>query len=323
MRIVFADDSAPIRKSLNKLLKNKHEIFEAADGLEAIEVCLKEKPDILITDIRMPKFNGFEVIERLKDEVDLRHTRFILVSVINNMTEKLKGYEIGAHEFMTKPFDMNELNAKIEVYSKLRKSEEIEEAFDYTISALARASQASDGETGAHIARVNEYSFLIARLLKMDDEYCKDIKRFAQMHDIGKVNVHPDILQKKGRLSEEEFHAIQAHPGYGAMIIGSHFSLNMAKEIALSHHEKWDGSGYPNGLKKDDIPLSGRIVALADVYDALRSERAYKPSFSHETTIDIIINGDDRIHPEKSFDPKLLNLFKENHNTFEDIYEKL
>ena len=157
----------------------------------------------------------------------------------------------------------------------------------------------------------------------MNDQFCRQIRCFAQMHDVGKIHIPKEILNKKGRLSNEEFVAIKAHPIFGARIIGDSDQLKMACEIALFHHEKWDGTGYPNGLKGESIPIAGRIVALADVYDALRSERSYKPAFTHKKTMEIFISGDERLEPKAHFDPELLELFIRNHDKYEAIYASL
>lgn len=203
-----------------------------------------------------------------------------------------------------------------------RRIEDVNDAFKYTIEALARAGEASDDDTGGHIKRVNEYSKLIAELLGVDDEFTEVLYYSAQMHDVGKIHVPPEILKKPGKLTEEEFQIIKDHCNLGYKIIGNADHLKMAAEIALNHHEKYDGSGYPKGISSEEIPLPARIVALADIYDALRSPRAYKPGFSHERTTDIILNGDGRVMPYH-FDPKILEVFKENHKKFDEIYEKI
>ncbi|WP_432662393.1 HD domain-containing phosphohydrolase [Wukongibacter baidiensis] len=196
---------------------------------------------------------------------------------------------------------------------------EVNDAFVYTTNALARAAEANDDDTGNHIKRVNEYSRLIAESLGMDDDFISTIHFSAQMHDVGKIHIPRNIICKAGKLTDEEFHMIKRHPIHGAKIIGDSPHLKMAKEIALYHHERYDGTGYPRGVKGEEIPMSARIVALADIYDALRSKRAYKPEFSHDKTYDIIINGDGRVMPGH-FDSNVLKAFLEIHNKMDDIY---
>lgn len=199
---------------------------------------------------------------------------------------------------------------------------ETEEAFAYTVHALARASEVNDEDTGNHILRVGEYCALIAGKLGLSDKFISIIRLQALMHDVGKIHIPPDILKKPGKFSDEEFVQVKQHPLYGAKILGSHSRLSMATEIALSHHERWDGGGYPNRLAGEQIPLPARLMNLADQYDALRNARVYKPAFDHATACGIIIEGDGRTMPSH-FDPQVLAVFKENASEFEAIYERL
>jgi HD-GYP domain-containing protein (c-di-GMP phosphodiesterase class II) len=199
---------------------------------------------------------------------------------------------------------------------------ETEDAFEYTVHALARASELNDEDTGNHILRVGEYSSLIARKLGMPEAFVRTIRIQAQMHDVGKIHTPPHILKKPGKLTPEEWDEIKKHTLYGKKIIGEHLRFGMAGNIALTHHERWDGSGYPQGLAGDQIPLEGRIVTIADQYDALRNERGYKPSFDHKTTYRIIAEGDGRTMPHH-FDPQVLQAFTEMAGQFEETYLRL
>ncbi len=197
-----------------------------------------------------------------------------------------------------------------------------EEAFHYTIKALARAAEVNDDDTGNHITRVGIFARELAQNLGCADYFCREIALAAQMHDVGKVHIHPDVLRKPGRLNAVEWRLMHQHPLYGTRILGDAPRLQMAREVALHHHEKWDGSGYPAGLKGEDISLAGRIVALADVYDALRNKRSYKPAFSHREACGIITAGDGRVLPGH-FDPEVLMTFQRIAPRFADIYETL
>lgn len=199
---------------------------------------------------------------------------------------------------------------------------ESDEAFRYTVGALARAAEALDTDTGDHVIRVNKYARLLSAELGLPDRFVSEIGFQAQLHDVGKIHIDPLVLRKPGRLAPEEWAEMKKHTVYGATIIGNAPRLAIARRIALTHHERWDGSGYPDGLAGEDIPMEGRITAVADVYDAIRNKRAYKPAESHETAVRAILQGDAKA-TAACFDPKITEVFRRLEKKFEDLYQTM
>jgi hypothetical protein len=199
--------------------------------------------------------------------------------------------------------------------------QETERAFNYTIEALARACEAAEADTGKHIVRVNRYAGALAANMGFNIAFIEDISASAQMHDVGKLRIPAEILLKEGPLTAREMQLMRQHPAYGAEILGASPRLKVAREIALSHHENWDGTGYPKRFKGQRIPISGRIVKVADVYDALRSRRSYKAPMTHEEAMRVFREGDDRINPGAHFDPAVLATFFKIDHMFDMIYD--
>ena len=200
--------------------------------------------------------------------------------------------------------------------------DETEEAFQISIHLLSRAAELHDENTARHVERVNEYSYFLARELGMPNDFCDEIRYSAQLHDAGKMSVNVAVLRKQGPLDDEERYEMMRHPEYGFQILSASDRLKMAAEIALNHHEQWNGGGYPVGRKGEQIPISARIVALADIYDAIRSERPYKPAFTHEQARKILLEGDDRFQPKNHLDPQLVDIFAARHEGMAEIWDQ-
>ena len=198
----------------------------------------------------------------------------------------------------------------------------VREGFEYTASALARAAEAHDELTGDHLVRMNSYSNKLAEILDCNLNFIKDLTLLAQLHDVGKVHIEQKIITKEGSLTTAEYDKMKRHSLFGAKIIGDHPKLALARQIALGHHERWDGTGYPYGLSGEMIPFPAQIVAVADVFDALVSKRSYKPAFDYDQTYKIMSNGDSRLDPQKYFNPRILKVFIKNFDIFTWIHSR-
>ncbi len=208
-----------------------------------------------------------------------------------------------------------------DVTDRLIGEKSLERLFQYAVGTLARAAEVFDQDTGDHTIRIGNYSELLSNLVGMNEQYQKDIQISAQLHDVGKIHITSAMLNKNGRLTEEEFESIKNHTLYGSIIIGKNPDFKMANEIAMFHHEKWNGAGYPDGLKGRAIPLAARITAIVDVFDALISKRSYKKAFSYDDAKKVLKEGDLRLNPNESFDPKLLNVFLDHYDSFVTIHQ--
>ncbi|MEE4351656.1 MAG: two-component system response regulator [Desulfatiglans sp.] len=331
--ILVVDDEDLNRRLMEAMLVPLgYDVSLAREGKEALEQVRECQPDLILLDIMMPGIDGFEVAKRLKGDPDTRIIPIVMVTALNDVEDRVKALEAGADDFLTKPIDKVELRARVKSLLKVkaysdhmrdyqqelerevtRQTRKLRAAFKKakdasldTIYRLSRAAEYKDEDTGGHIQRMSHYSSAIAERIGMDGQEVETILYAAPMHDVGKIGIPDKILLKPGPLNPDEWQIMMEHTTIGAKILegGDSEVIALAEVIALTHHEKWDGSGYPKGLAGDEIPKAGRITAIADVFDALTSKRPYKQAFSVEKTFGIMREG-----RGKHFDPDLIDTF--------------
>jgi putative two-component system response regulator len=326
-KILIVDDQSANVLLLEKMLSTQGflNVFSTTDPRTVTDLYLMHRFDLILLDISMPYMNGFEVMEALQKIENESYVPVLVLTAQTDRETRIHSLELGAKDFLTKPFDRLEVLTRIRNMLEVRvlhnqvrdqnkilevkvreRTQELNDSRLEVIRRLGRAAEYRDNETGLHIIRMSKYSQRIASATGMSDIDAEKILYASPMHDIGKIGIPDSILLKPGKLDAEEWGTMQTHTTIGAEILSGHTSelMEMASEIALSHHEKWDGSGYPNRLSGEEIPLTGRIVALADVFDALTTERPYKHAWSVEDAMNLL-------HEQsgKHFQPDLVDLF--------------
>jgi len=325
-----------------------HEVEFAEDGFQALSM-IKLGFDLVLMDITMPGMDGFQVTARIREQFDVQELPVCVVTGLTGREERLRAIEAGANDFVNKPVDMVEMNVRVASLLRLKESHDIVKRHQTeleatveqrtrdlkkalqesaqaerkayhaqleTIERLVMAAEYTDEDTAFHIKRMGRYSHLLAIKQRLRPQESEIILNASPMHDVGKIGTPDAILLKPGKLDADEWDIMKQHTVIGARILGGSGSelLQAGEIIAISHHEKWDGSGYPNGLSGENIPLHGRIVAVADVVDALTSRRPYKEPFSNEKALEIMKEG-----RGKHFDPTILDLFLNNFGEIEKI----
>lgn len=352
-RVMVIDDT-PANLGLleDMLVSNGFEVAAFPQGSMALKAAAQQPPDLILLDIMMPEMDGYEVCRRLKAEASTRNIPVIFISALDATENKLRAFTDGGVDYVTKPLQQEEVLARVKTHLQLREmqrelerhnvdlenlvAEKIREITDSqmaTLIAISNLAEYRDKETGRHIERTSAYCQCLAEELRargaytdlISDAFVRDIVHAAPLHDIGKMGIPDHILNKPGRLTAEEFDVMKTHVTIGTDTLKKVLAkypknafIRMGLDIAGTHHERWDGKGYPAGIAAENIPLSGRIMALADVYDALRSRRVYKEGFTHNDSVRIITEG-----RGTQFDPVVVDAFLSIEILFADLSEKL
>jgi putative two-component system response regulator len=307
--VLLVDDEPTNLRVLKQVLGDTYRLVFAKNGAQAIKLANQDPPDLILMDIMMPEMTGLEACTRLKAEPATRSIPIIFITALNDELDEAAGLEVGAVDYITKPISPAVVTARVKTHLSLVQANELRETRQQIIQCLGRASEYKDNETGLHILRMSHYSHILALAFGFSDEKAYELLQAAPMHDIGKIGIPDYIMTKPAKLSDEEFKIMQQHPLIGAEILGDCNSslMKLAKSVSLHHHEKWNGKGYPKGLKGEEIPIEGRIVAIADVFDALTSKRPYKEAWPVEEAMTFIIS-----QSGEHFDPVLVTLLEDN-----------
>lgn len=305
-RLLLVDDEPTNLQVLRQVLAQDYRLLFATDGARALELARAQQPQLILLDVMMPGMDGHAVCSALKADAVTAAIPVIFVTALADSQDEARGFETGCVDYITKPISAAVVRARVKTHLSLVRLDELRESRLHIIQRLGRAAEYKDNETGMHVIRMSHFARLLALAAGCDADWAQDLFYAAPMHDVGKIGTPDAILQKPGKLTPEEWVVMRRHPEVGAAILGEHPAgvLRLAREVALGHHEKWDGSGYPQGLAGEAIPLAARIVALADVFDALTSERPYKAAWTPEDALAHI-----QAQAGQHFDPALVALF--------------
>ncbi|HEY8905635.1 MAG TPA: HD domain-containing phosphohydrolase [Rhodoferax sp.] len=316
--ILVVDDVPENIAILAGILRGLYRVLVATSGVEALELVLQHRTDLILLDVMMPGMNGYEVCQRLKSDIRTKDIPVIFVTSLGERGDEERGLEIGAVDYLQKPCHAAIVKLRVRIHLEQHnqnlalerrveeRTRELLETRKEIVRRLGRAAEYRDNETGMHVIRMSKVAQMIALAAGLSPAQAELILLAAPMHDIGKIGIPDHILLKPGRFEPEEWEVMKTHAQIGADILENHDSdlLRLARSVALTHHEKWDGTGYPKGLAGEDIPIEGRIVSIADVYDALTSTRPYKTAWSQSDAVKYM-----QEQSGISFDPRLLNVF--------------
>ena len=321
--VLVIDDTPSNLDVLTGILKDTYQVKVAINGHIGIKIAKTvPQPDLILLDIMMPDIDGFEVCRQLKLQPNTAHIPIIFVTAKIDPEDEVKGLSLGAVDYLTKPITpqvaLQRVKTHIALYDQQRalfsqvkeKTREINLGKLETLNILGRAAEFKDNETGMHVMRMSHYCEVLAKALGMTDEDAETLRDAAPMHDIGKIGIPDSVLLKPGKLDADEWTTMQKHVEYGVEILGRQSDsklMQMAIQVAQYHHEKWDGTGYPNQISGEEIPLVGRIAAVADVFDALTAERPYKRAWSVDEALNLF-----KEQKGKHFDPRVVELLFEN-----------
>jgi len=304
MILVVDDEPANVDLVQSYLKANSYKVIKAYSGEEALKKAFADPPDLILLDVMMPDISGFEVCRRLKSDNRTQLIPVILLTALQDFQSKIQGLEAGADEFLSKPFNLTELLTRVRNLLRIKRLTDQLEQTESVIFALARAVEAKDSYTKEHILRIANYAERLGRALNLESQEILAIRYGGILHDIGKIGVSEAILRKPGPLTEQEWLEIRKHPIIGESIIQPMRFANKVGPIVRGHHERWDGKGYPDGLKEKAIPLGARIVALVDSYDAMTTDRPYRKALSIKRAC-----GEIEQDAGSKFDPELVPIF--------------
>ena len=317
--ILAVDDEASNLQLLRHILQEQYRLLFAKDGPRALELARQEQPQLILLDVMMPGMTGYEACRLLKADPATAAVPVIFVTALTDTADELEGFHAGAVDYITKPVSPPVVRARVRTHLSLVRMDELKASRLAIVQRLGLAAEYKDNETGLHVIRMSHFARILGLAAGMTEAEADDLLHAAPMHDVGKIGIPDSILRKPGALDADEWEIMRSHAAIGGEIIGrhAHGMLAMAHDLAVTHHEKWDGSGYPNGLAGERIPLVGRIVAIADVFDALTSARPYKEAGPVERAVDHLLRERGR-----HFQPELVDLFLEQMPALLEVKER-